>query len=146
MQVGLLIVTFLAGITLAMQVGCNRALGASLGNAASAIFTNFAVGFAAMALFVTVMQVALPTRAAVSSAPWWSWLGGIFGAFYVITATLVVARIGVVSLLAISIAGQLLASLVIDHYGLLGLAQQSITATKLAGSGLLMIGMWLIIR
>lgn len=92
------------------------------------------------------MRISLPSREAVGLAPWWGWLGGFPGAFYVATATLVVGRIGVAALLAVSVTGPLLASLLIDHFGLLGLAQQSITGAKLAGSLLLMLGIWLMVR
>jgi bacterial/archaeal transporter family-2 protein len=146
MQLGFLVITFLAGVALSVQVAINRQLGMQLGSASGAAFASFLIGTAALAAFLTVTQASLSVRGAVSGAPWWAWLGGVLGAFYVVTATLVVARIGVASLLALSVSGQLLASLVIDHYGLLGLEQQSVSLSKLAGSLLLMMGMWLIIR
>ncbi len=146
MQLGFLVITFLAGVALSVQVAINRQLGTHLGSASGAAFASFLIGTAALAVFLTLTQASLSVRGAVSEAPWWAWLGGVLGAFYVVTATLVVSRIGVASLLALSVSGQLLASLVIDHYGLLGLQQQSISLGKLAGSLLLMVGMWLIIR
>ena len=146
MQLSFLIVTLLGGIALAVQVGLNSVLRNAFGNATAAVLVNFLVGLLALLVVARVMRVPLAVRDAVTGAPWWAWLGGILGAFYVTVAVLMGPRIGITALLALTVAGQLLAALAMDHYGLLGMAQQSITVAKLAGSALLIAGVLLIVR
>jgi bacterial/archaeal transporter family-2 protein len=49
-------------------------------------------------------------------------------------------------LLALTVFGQLAASLVVDNYGWLGFPQQPFTITRLAGAALLLAGVVLIVR
>jgi transporter family-2 protein len=146
MQWSFLLLAFLGGIALAVQIGTNSSLRIALGTASLAALVSFLVGFAGLAVLALLMRLPLPSREAAASAPWWAWVGGLLGAFYVTTAALVGQRIGVTALLALTVTGQLLASLVIDQYGLLGMAQQGITLTKITGSLMLVVGVLLVVR
>lgn len=146
MQASVLMIGLLGGVAIATQVSFNAALRGPLGSYATAALVNFLVGTFALMIFAMVTRVPLPGRVAAAAAPWWAWLGGLLGAFYVTTASLVGQRIGVTALLALTVTGQLAASLVIDQYGLLGMAQQGFTLSKLTGSILLVAGMLLIVR
>jgi bacterial/archaeal transporter family-2 protein len=76
--------------------------------------------------------------------PWWGWLGGLVGATYVTSVFVLIPRIGVASTIALTVAGQQLASLLVDRYGLLRLPRRSISAVRLAGVVLLLAGVGLI--
>jgi transporter family-2 protein len=78
--------------------------------------------------------------------PWWAWTGGILGAGYITTAVVVAPRVGALALMALVIAGQLLAALVLDHFGLLGLRKIPITSSRLAGAALLLLGLFFVLR
>jgi transporter family-2 protein len=78
--------------------------------------------------------------------PVWAWFGGLMGAFYVATSTIVATQLGATSLLALALLGQLATALIIDHFGWLGLPENPITLVRLAGVGLLGVGVWLITR
>ncbi len=73
-------------------------------------------------------------------APWWVWIGGFFGAFFVTAATILVPRIGATMLLSASIAGQMIVSLILDHYGLLGLPQRPVSLWRTLGVVLVVLG------
>jgi len=147
MHPSLFIVALLAGAGLVVQVGMNARIGGALaGSTASAALVNFTVGLAGLTVFLLATQVPVPTREQLGAVPLWAWFGGLLGAFYVGTATYVGPRLGAVLLLALTLAGQMVASLVVDHYGLLGFAQQPITLTKIAGVLLLVAGIGLIAR
>ncbi len=146
MQLSFLLLALLGGVSLAAQIGINSSLRVALGSPVLAALVNFLVGTCGLALFALLVRTQLPGREAVAGAPWWAWTGGVLGAFYVTMAALVGQRIGVTALLALTVTGQLVASLVIDQYGLLGMAQQSITLGKIAGAILLMAGMLLVVR
>ncbi|MBK3736402.1 EamA-like transporter family protein [Azospirillum brasilense] len=75
---------------------------------------------------------------------WVTWTGGLFGALFIGTAILMVPRLGAATVLALIVVGQMLGSLVFDHVGLLGLPQQPISPTRLAGAASLILGVVLI--
>lgn len=137
---------FAAGFGLTIQVGMNAALRSAFGNVILATLANFLVGIAVLVAYLLVTRPALPDRAMLAGAPAWAWLGGLLGALYVAASTIVGPRLGAVALLALVLAGQMLASVLVDHFGWLGFPQQPLTLAKLAGLVLLLIGAWLIIR
>jgi transporter family-2 protein len=146
MQTVLCVVVFVAGIGLTIQIGLNAALRSAFGSAGVAALANFLVGTAGLALFLLLTGTGVPGRPAFAAAPAWAWLGGLLGAFYVATATIAGPRVGAAVFLALTVFGQLAASLVVDHYGLIGFSRDPVTPARLAGAALLLAGVWLIAR
>lgn len=142
----LYVMTLAAGFALTVQVGLNAMVRQATGNASFASLVNFGVGTLALAVFLLATRFDWPARATLAGLPAWAWLGGCLGAFYVATATLAGSTLGGTLLLALTVAGQLLAALVFDHFGWLGFPQQPITALKLVGVAFLIVGIWLIAR
>ena len=60
--------------------------------------------------------------------PWWGWLGGLCGATYVTSVFLLIPEIGVAPTIALTVAGQQVASVFVDRHGLLRLPRRPITA------------------
>jgi transporter family-2 protein len=137
---------FVAGMALTIQVGINSTLRHGLGNPAMATLVSFLVGTVGLALFLLLARTPLPTRAALGSVPAWAWFGGLVGAFYVATTVIVGPRLGSATLLALVVLGQLLAALVIDHFGWIGFPQHSISTVRILGAVLLFSGVLLITR
>jgi transporter family-2 protein len=137
---------FVAGMALTIQVGINSTLRHGLGDPAMATLVSFLVGTVGLALFLLLTRTPLPTRAALASVPAWAWFGGLVGAFYVATTVIVGPRLGSATLLALVVLGQLLAALVIDHYGWIGFPQHSISTVRILGAVLLFSGVLLIMR
>lgn len=92
------------------------------------------------------MRVPLPALDTIRQVSWWKWTGGIIGAIYVTTVIISVPRIGTANLVSLSVAGQLLAAVVLDHYGLLGFAQHPANAWRLLGLALIVGGVLLVVR
>jgi len=141
----LVFVAFLVGVMLPVQAGVNAQLRIGLGHPLLAAFVSFAVGTVALGL------VALATRARLSGAPlsaipWYQWTGGLFGAFYIAAAVVLAPRLGAAALIAAVVAGQMIASLVLDSRGWVGFTQQPLTATRLCGGLLVIAGVLLINR
>jgi bacterial/archaeal transporter family-2 protein len=137
---------FVAGMALTIQVGINSTLRHGLGNPTMATLVSFLVGTLGLALLLLLTRTPLPTRAALESVPAWAWFGGLVGAFYVATTVIVGPRLGSATLLALVVLGQLLAALVIDHFGWIGFPQHSISAVRILGAVLLFSGVLLIMR
>jgi transporter family-2 protein len=111
-----------------------------------AAFVNFAVGLVALAAWMAATRAAPPTAGALARAPAWAWTGGVLGAFYVSAVVVLTPRLGVAATLALSIAGQMVGALALDHYGALGLATRPVSASRVVGSALLVLAVVLIRR
>ena len=137
----------LAGCGLAAQIAVNAVLGAAVGAplwAANITFmVSVIVGVTALGIAVLLGQAPSPGPA-IWSAPPWIWLGGVFGAVYVLLSIILTRTVGVALLAAATIVGQMLASLAIDHYGWFGATVHKLSATRLIGAGLLIAGVALI--
>jgi bacterial/archaeal transporter family-2 protein len=134
-----------AGILVGMQAPVNSRLGRNLGSVQAATF-SFLVGSLALVLVAIVFYGGLGSFTEAAKAPAWAWIGGLLGAVYVTVAILTVRTLGVSGLTALVIAGQLAAAVVIDRFGLLGIARQPIAATRIVGLVLLVIGVALVVR
>jgi bacterial/archaeal transporter family-2 protein len=135
-----------AGLGLTVQVGMNSQLRKVLQSANTAALVSFLVGTLALIALLLAIRSPLPDRATFAAVPWWAWFGGMLGAFYVASSTVVAAELGTASLLGLALAGQLATALVIDHFGWLGMPEHPITWMRMAGVVLLASGVWLITR
>lgn len=135
-----------AGFGLTVQVGMNSQLRKVLQSANLAALISFLVGTLALILLLLMLRTPVPERAAFMAVPWWAWIGGLLGAFYVASSTVVAVELGATTLLGLALLGQLTTALVIDHYGWLGLPVNPITWARVAGVALLGAGVWLISR
>jgi transporter family-2 protein len=141
---GALGLAIVAGAMIPFQAGVNVALSRFVGGPSRAALISFAVGTVALLVVSVLATRGLPTLNRASDAPWWVWIGGRLGAFYVFGSIVSAPRLGAVTLIAAVFAGQAIASLVIDHYGWVGFPEQAISPARLAGIGLLAAGLALV--
>jgi bacterial/archaeal transporter family-2 protein len=132
------------GGALALQAPINAGLGKSTGSFAAATI-SFAVGTLLLAAIV-VLSGKMSDIGSVAHVEWYYLLGGALGAAYVFSALVLISHIGAGGIAAATITGQLTTSVVLDRIGFLGLEETPITASRLAGIGLLLAGTYLIVR
>ena len=139
---------FLGGIFLAFQVGVNAQLRIWVGHSIYAmlisIFVSLCIGTLIVFLYSLTSSLPWPSFEKLRQAPWWIWAGGILGAFYVWFTIILAPRLGATVLVGLIVAGQLIASLVIDHHGLIGFPHHPITFLRIFGGILLILGVILI--
>ncbi len=140
-----LLLAILTGAILPVQAGVNSQLRGLLGHPVLAATISFFVGTVALAAYAAVARVPL-TAGALGRTQWWHWSGGVIGAFYVVCAIVLVPRLGAATLVAAVVAGQMVASLFLDHYGLVGYPRHSMDLWRVAGALLVMLGVFLIQR
>jgi transporter family-2 protein len=140
------ILGIVAGFGLTAQVGMNSQLRKVLHSANLAALISFTVGTIALIGLLLAMRTPMPARETLTSVPLWAWFGGLLGAFYVATSTIVAAELGATTLLGLALAGQLVTALVVDHFGWLGLPENPITWTRVGGVALVGLGVWLVSR
>lgn len=128
-----LFIAFLAGAALPVQVGLNTILAKGAGgNPIYSAIVTFAVGFVGLIAYALFTRVPFPMPQNIS-VPWWAWIGGFFGAFYVASTIVVAPKIGGAALFGLVLAGQMAFALAMDHFGLLGFPQISISLMRIVG-------------
>jgi transporter family-2 protein len=141
-----ILLAIVAGILMPMQAAVNNKLADSVNSPILAAFASFAVGTAALFLYILATGVPLGNLASAKNASLVAWSGGIMGAFFVASTVMLVPRLGVALTFSLVIAGQMLITLIIDHFGLLGVPVKETNLMRVLGVSLITIGVILIRR
>ena len=139
------LLTAFTGGLVALQAPINSTLGRSIGTWQAA-FLSFAIGTVALALVAALATGGLSQIAGVRDVSLVYLTGGLLGAVYVTSILVTVRTLGLGGVTAATIAAQLAVSVVVDHFGLLGVDKQPITAGRVAGVVLLSLGTYLVVR
>lgn len=129
----LVIIALLMGMLVPVQTAANARMRTSVGPA----FVVTLVSFAVSLLLLSVVSVGrgtaiLPTATQIANVPWWGWTGGII-ALFTITVTIYLFRaLGQLQTAFLPLLGQLLFSLVIDHFGLFGSVRIPLSTIRIA--------------
>lgn len=137
--------TAVVGGFIALQAPINATLGQRVGSFQAA-FLSFAIGTVLLAVIAALARGGLGQLPDARGLPWYYLTGGLLGAAYVTTVLVTVRALGAGAVVAATIAGQLSASVALDHFGLLGVERQPITLTRVLGVVLLGVGVLLIVR
>ena len=141
-----LVLALAAGVLLPVQAGLNAQLRSALGSPIAAAFISFLVGTAALAAVALVFRISFPFSRAWAVTHPVQWSGGIIGALYVFAAVVLAPKLGAGTLVAAVVAGQMITSLLLDHYGLIGFPVHSLSPVRLIGAALIIAGVVLIQR
>lgn len=146
MIIVLVIIAVIVGSLMPIQAGINAQLSQALKNPFSGALVSFMMGTTALFLLSLTQSASLSELKKVPSLPPYMLLGGIMGATFVGSSIYLIPKLGATTMIAAFVTGQLLMSLVVDHYGILGLAAHPINMIRLAGVVLLFIGLILILK
>jgi transporter family-2 protein len=139
-----LLLALLAGISVPTQAGINAQLGLWTRSPVIAAAISFAVGTLVLILYTFVSRIPLPAASSLGAHPWWIWIGGALGAFFVTATIILVPRLGATVMVTSILAGQMIASLLLDHFGWLGYPQHAISPGRIVGVLMVCGGVWLI--
>lgn len=137
---GYMILALLAGAALPLQIGINAALARHLGSPIAAATISFALGAIFLAIYFVAGRHAWPTSSTLSSMPLWMLLGGALGAFYVGITVFAAPYLGAALLVSLVIAGQILISLALDHFGVAGFPENPLTLGRLIDAAVVLVG------
>lgn len=140
-----MIAIVLAGGATALQAPTNARLMTAVGSPVNAAFISFAVGTAALGVLALMFQ-SRPDWAAARGLPWYAWIGGLYGVIFVVAATWGVPRLGVALTITLMVAGQLLISLILDHFGAFGAPRHPINWGRIGGVVLVIAGVVMVRR
>lgn len=140
----LLLVALAAGAVLPVQAGLNAKVGKAVGDPVYAALISFIIGSVGLFAYTLITRVDLSQLSQATSLHWSVWLAGLLGAFYVAAVIILVPKLGPALTFGLVVAGQLGLSLVLDHFGALGLPVHAISWQRLFGMGLIVSGVILI--
>ena len=141
---GLLLLAVIAGAVVPFQSAINANLGRGLGHPLWATLASLLVSIAVLLPIIVALRLPLPSLAFISKAPLWMWAGGAFGVYFISLALMLLPKLGASGFIALALAGQVMASLVLDHFGLFGLVERQMTLPRVIGAVLLVAGVALI--
>jgi transporter family-2 protein len=115
--------SLLAGGLLAVQAGANTQLSKATGSPFAATTIQVVIAGALLLIMAAATGTVL-AFVSVPNVPWWHVTGGIATAIYVASTIILFPRLGAVVSVGLFIAGQMLASLSLDTFGVLGVPRQ----------------------
>jgi len=142
--IGLLLLAVIAGAVVPFQSAINANLGRGLGHPLWATLASLLVSILVLLPIMLAMRVPLPSVAFINKAPLWMWAGGAFGVCFISLALVLLPKLGASGFMALALAGQVVASLVLDHFGWFGLVQRQVSLPRVLGVVMLIGGVVLI--
>ena len=139
-------VAFVVGALITVQTGSNTRLKEAFGEALPAVIVSSLVGVVVLAAVTFATRTPWPSLSTMAAAPWSGWLGGVLGAVYAVAVVLLARELGAAPLTALVVSGQLVCSVVLDHFGLVGFTEHAAGIGRIAGCALMLAGFFLIAR
>ena len=129
-----------AGACIALQASANGKFRENIKSPEYAAFFSICGTFLTAITAMLILRPTTPSVAALRETQWWNWIGGPLGALIVLAGAALTRELGAALFIALVVGGQLLCSLVLDHFALLGLNEQPVTAGRLLGALLVVAG------
>ncbi|MCW5959666.1 MAG: DMT family transporter [Pyrinomonadaceae bacterium] len=139
-----ILLAIVAGMMMPTQAAINNKLALGVNSPILAAFVSFIVGTAALFIYILATGIPLGAIFSAKGLPLVAWTGGVLGAFFVATTVLLVPRLGVALTFSLVIAGQMLITLIIDHFGWLDVPEKQISIPRVIGAALITVGVILI--
>jgi len=138
----------LAGAVLPVQGVINSQLAKSLDNVVLAALISFVVGgLALLIIFLYRTGGSLGTSLmSLKEVPPMLYIGGLLGVVYVTSVAVLIPKVGVANTMIAVILGQVLLSLLIDHYGILGVEVREVGWLRVLGASLVLLGLVLVVK
>ena len=141
-----LLIAIIIGTIMPTQAAINNKLTTFTESPVLAALISFLVGTVTLLIYCLVGGIPLSNLSFTRNAPPVAWIGGFIGAIYVSMVAFLVPRLGVALLFSLIVAGQMLITLVFDHYGILGVPVKAINLPRLIGVLFVIAGVILVRR
>ncbi|HQV24805.1 MAG TPA: DMT family transporter [Acinetobacter sp.] len=134
------------GIAMAFQTAINSQLREHLHSPLQAALLSFTVGTIVLALMVFFQSAEKPSVAELANIPWLLWIGGCLGVYAISMSIYTAPKLGFLTFSGLVIFGQLVISMLLDHFGLLGTDKTPINWQRLLGSIIIFVGVLLTLQ
>ncbi len=135
----------LVGLMMTLQGIINTALAGRIGTYGS-IFVLTIVNLLLVGAIVLIFPKTVSLQNLPGPKEWYLYLGGVLGVFILALVISILPRIGATMGFMYIIIGQLLAALLVDHFGLLGMPVAPITFSRIAGIVFFLLGAFFVTR
>ncbi len=135
-----------AGCAMAFQPAVNAKLSSHCSHPLQASIISFATGLLALTSVGLLLRVGLPSLSNLQDLPAWAWTGGLLGTYMVTVSLLVAPTLGATRWIALVLTGQIVLSLILDHFGLIGYARHTMTWQRVVGLLCLATGVVIVMR
>ncbi len=144
----LLILALTLGIGFAMtiQTAINSQLREYLHSPLQAALFSFLIGTIVLAILVYVQPVEKPSLNTFLQLPWYMWLGGFLGVYAISISIFAAPKLGFLTLSGLIIFGQMVMSMLVDQFGLLGNEKAPINWQRFLGGVVIFIGVLLTLK
>ena len=139
-----LLAALIGGAVLPVQVALNTLLRRYVGEPMQVTFVSYLAGTLASLAICFAARYPVPTWTSLAQTSWWMWVGGCLGTLYVWSTIFATPRIGAALALGLTIAGQMIAALFLDHYGAIGLTRYAASPTRIARVILVILGVLMV--
>lgn len=137
-----LLVVFAAigGAAITVQAGLNSQVARTLGHPLWATLVSLAVSVITILPMLVLFRAGVPNLSQISGTPWWIWIGGALGAFFITAALIAAPQLGAVTFIAAVVMGQLVVSLALDQFAIAGFPERPISLFRIIGVCLVIAG------
>ncbi len=137
-----LLLSLLSGALLPIQASINAQLARSLNSALLAADVSYFIGLLALMALLLTGQFGHLDWYTLRKAPQWSFIGGLFGAWYIVSSAYFISTLGATLTLGFVVGGQAIAGIITDHFGWLGMSQHRLTPHRRFAVGLLAVALF----
>ena len=129
-----------AGACIALQATANTRFRHHLGDPLWAAYLSICGTILSASVFMLLVRPLAPSWSSLRETQWWYWIGGPLGALIVLAGATLVRHLGAAAFISLVVAGQLLCSLLLDHYAMMGLPENPLTWKRIVGAMLVVLG------
>ncbi|MCR6098484.1 DMT family transporter [Salipaludibacillus agaradhaerens] len=140
----LMLFALLAGMALPAQFSINAVLRSHVVSPYLAAMISFFIGTCVLLIVTLSVDKGIKIEREILQQPWWIWTGGALGALYVLATIILIPKLGAANTIAYILTGQVVMSIIIDHYGLIKVPVHEISAPRIGGALLIIIGVILV--
>lgn len=139
------IIGLVAGLAVTIQSGINAQLNILTKSPVISTLISFVTGTALLIIITLLFHTkSVKTLPLPDTENWWKFTGGLLGVVYVLSVVIIFPKLGAATTLSLIVAGQLVFALVFDHFGWFGFPVKTISLGRIAGIGLIILGVWLV--
>ncbi len=135
-----------SGIANPAQAGANAQLRKTTGDAIFAAVIVYTSGLFLTLLVQLIARESWPNHAKFVAVPWWAWAGGFLSVASTMAGITLAQRLGSGVFTGITLTASISISILLDHFGWIGFKQHTASWPRLAGGGLMILGLWLVAR
>lgn len=131
---------FLSGIFVACMQSFNGQLTSTIGMYGTSLVVHMIGGLVMLGYIKLVKR----ERIVWGPMPWYLYLGGLIGLVLVSFSSITISHIGNTLYTCFQTTGQVFLSIVLDHFGLFGIQQNSFNTKRIPGLLLILLGILII--